>query len=79
MIYIDAVKLTELIAESGETEKTFCNHAGISKQAFFRLVQHGGPVLISTATKVSDALGVSTASLLDRNKTPHRDQAKLEL
>ena len=79
MIYIDAVKLSELVGQSGKTDKDFCNYARISKQAFYRLVHHGGPVMLSTLTRVSDALGVSAASLLDQRRTPNRDQAALSL
>jgi DNA-binding Xre family transcriptional regulator len=70
MIYIDAAKLAALIAELGKTDKDFCNHAGISRQAFYRLVSHGGPIMMATLRKISNVLGVSAASLVDRQRTP---------
>ena len=77
MIYIDAAKLLDMIDESGKSQKDFCNDAGITSQALYRLIYHGGPVMISTATKVSNALGVSVALLLDRQRTPPQSTAGL--
>ena len=77
MIYIDVTKLTELIAELGKTDSDFCNRAGISKQAFYRLVYNGGPIMKATLRKVSNALGVPAASLIDRKRTPDHDSADL--
>ena len=75
MIYIDAEKFSELVA--GRTEKDFCNYAGISKQAFYRLAHYGGPVMIPTITKISNAFGLSALAFLDRRRTSNRDQAQL--
>ena len=68
MIYLDAEKLSELIG-CAELQKDFCNRAGLSDQALYRLLYHGGPVRVTTAEKVSNALGASLESLLDRNRT----------
>ncbi len=73
MFYLDAAKLTGLIAEAGKSHDDFLVQAGISKQAFYRIVFHGGPIMISTLKKVSSALGVSAASLLDQARTPPGD------
>lgn len=73
MFYVDAAKLTDLIAKAGKSHDDFLVQAGISKQAFYRIVFDGGPIMISTLKKVSTALGVSAASLLDQARTPPGD------
>ena len=70
MFYLDAAKLIDLIAEAGKSHDDFLVQAGISKQAFYRILFNGGPIMISTLKKVSSALGVSAASLLDHERTP---------
>jgi DNA-binding Xre family transcriptional regulator len=64
LVYIDAEKFLELVAHSKKTERDLCASAGISKEVFDRLVRHGGPVRLSTLTRITTALRVSVTSLV---------------
>ena len=77
MIYVDAAKLKNLIAQAGKSDDDFRAQAGISSQAFYRIVFHGGPIMVTTLKKVSSALGVPAASLLDQGRTPPTDIARV--
>ena len=64
LVYIDPEKFLELVAHSKKTERDLCASAGISKAVFDRLLRHGGPVKLSTLTKITTALRVSVTSLV---------------
>ena len=74
MIYLNTERLAELVAKN---QTDFCKQAKISKQVMYRILNHGGPVMIATAIKVSTALGVPPASLLDHTRTSGRDAMRL--
>ena len=68
MIYIDTTKLAERFVQSRKLQADFCRDVGISKEALSRLLHCGGPVKISTATKVCNALRTAVSSLLDQKR-----------
>ena len=77
MFYVDAAKVKDLIAQSEKSDDHFRAHAGISNQAFYRIVFLGGPIRGATLKKVSATLGVPPASLLDQKRTPPNDAASI--
>ncbi len=77
MIYVDAAKVKDLIAEAGKSDDRFHIHAGISSQAFYRIVFLGGPIQVTTLKKLSSALGVPAASLLDQERMPPTEVASI--
>jgi DNA-binding Xre family transcriptional regulator len=68
LVYIDPEKFLELVAHSKKTERDLCASAGITKEVFDRLMRHGGPVKLSTLTKITTALRVSVTSLVVRRR-----------
>jgi DNA-binding Xre family transcriptional regulator len=68
LIYIDPEKFLELVAHSEKTERELCASAGISKAVFDRLIRYGGPVQLSTLTRITTALRVSVTSLVDQRR-----------
>ena len=64
LVYVDAEKFLQLVADSRKTERDLCASAGISKEVFDRLVRYGGPVRLSTLTRITTALRVSVTSLV---------------
>jgi DNA-binding Xre family transcriptional regulator len=64
LVYINAEKFFELVAHSKKTERELCASAGISKQVFDRLIRYGGPVRLSTLTKIATELRISVTSLI---------------
>jgi hypothetical protein len=77
MIYMNIAKVSELVRQSGKSDTQFCAHAKISKQVLFRLLKHGGPVMVPTAEKIGAALGVTPSSLLDRQRTSTHDALRV--
>jgi DNA-binding Xre family transcriptional regulator len=69
-VYIDPEKFLEQVAYSEKTRRELCASAGISKEVFDRLIRYGGPVKLSTLTKITNALGVSVTSLIARRRSP---------
>lgn len=47
-----------------KTERDLCASARISKEVFDRLIRYGGPVQLSTLTRITTALRVSLTSLV---------------
>jgi hypothetical protein len=64
LVYIDPDKFFGLVARSNKTERDLCASAGISKEVFDRLIRYGGPVKLSTLTKITTELRVSVTSLV---------------
>jgi DNA-binding Xre family transcriptional regulator len=68
LVYINSEKFLELVAHLQKTEREFRASAGISKELFDRLIRYGGPVQLSTLTKITTALRVSVTSLIDQRR-----------